>query len=88
MFRAAGSGGEPLADVSIAVINNEVKLAITPRRLVRCLGGRTLDDSVRRLLGVVMAECWTSEALQSQARPQPCSTTGSAAPVCTFRLHK
>eukprot|EP00892_Ulva_mutabilis_P000529 jgi/Ulvmu1/10477/UM064_0014.1 len=69
-FRAAGNNGGRLADVSMAVVNAEVKVSITPRRIVRRLGSHAVEDAVRQLLDVVMVEYWNSEAPASKGAQQ------------------
>jgi len=68
IFRAAADDGGQLADVGMAVVNGEVKVSITARRLVRGLGGAAVGDAVRRLLDVVMVDYWNSETLESKVR--------------------
>lgn len=48
--------------VTMAVVHDTVKVSLSPQRLVRPLGGQTLDDSVGRLLEVIMEDYWNFKA--------------------------
>lgn len=70
MFREAADEGAQQVDVGMAVVNSEVQVSITARRVVRSLGGVTVSDSVRRPLDVVMADHWNSETVEPKVCPR------------------
>ena len=62
LFLASNDADAPACSVSMAVVNDAVKVAITPRRLVRPLGGARMHDSIGRLLDVIMEDYWNFKA--------------------------
>jgi hypothetical protein len=45
-----------------------VQVLITPRRLVRPLGGAAMHDSVQRLLDVIMEDYWNFKAPEAAGK--------------------
>ena len=58
LFLATADPDASHCTVTIAAVNDVVKVSITPQRIVRNLGGARMHDSVQRLLDVIMEDYW------------------------------
>lgn len=67
LFLSSDENDGKFVAVGMAVVGNRVKLSITAKRLVRCLGGKKMDDSIRKLLDVIMEDYWNFEGPKGKA---------------------
>jgi hypothetical protein len=56
LFRAVKEDDGNLVDIAIVVVNEYVKLSLSPRRVVRCMGTKVLNSSIGQLLNVVKGD--------------------------------
>jgi hypothetical protein len=67
LFLSNNENDGKFVTVSMAVVSNKVKLSITAKRLVRCIGGEKMDNSIHKLLDVIMEDYWNFEGRKGKA---------------------